>query len=406
MTLRSRLLLVLIILGTSMLVANGFSYYMFSSLAEDLQKLNPQLAESANSAKLTMIAVLILASLTGLAVFVQFVRILLGLLGGEPQYAAGVIKRIASGDLVFVVKTRAGDKTSLLAAISDMQINLRNLVSEIRLTSNQLTQAVAQFSSMTGEIGATTIEQNEAAVSTAAAVEQMSLSIRSVSEGAAEVARQSADSLERTQEGNETVSRMIGEISMVEDAVSDIASTATIFIDSTRAITAMTREVRDIADQTNLLALNAAIEAARAGEQGRGFAVVADEVRKLAEKSAAAASEIDKVTRSLSEKSVQVEEAISRGNSSLASSIESLEGVAEVLGMANAEVSNTHKGMGEISASVHEQTVVVSEIAINIERIAQMAEENSAAVRHVGDEGRRLEELAARLNKIAGRFNV
>ena len=154
------------------------------------------------------------------------------------------------------------------------------------------------------------------------------------------------------------------------------------------------------------MALNAAIEAARAGEQGRGFAVVADEVRKLAEKSAAAASEIDKVTRSLSEKSVQFEEALGRGKSSLASSMESLEGVAEVLGIANAEVSNTHKGMSEISASVQEQTVVVSGIAINIERIAQMAEENSAAVRHVGEEGQRLEELAANLNQIAGRFNV
>ncbi len=406
MTLRSRLILVLIVLCAATLVANGFSYYMFSSLAEDLQKVNPQLAESADTGKYSIIVVVVLAAVVGLAAFVQFVKILLGLLGGEPQYASGVVKRIASGDLVFVVKTHPGDNTSLLAAISDMQQHLRNMVTEIRTTSNQLTQAVAHFSSMTGEIGTTTTEQSEAAASTAAAVEQMSLSIRSVADGAAEVDRQSADSLERTQEGNETVSRMIGEISMVEDAVNDIASTATVFIDSTRSITAMTREVRDIADQTNLLALNAAIEAARAGEQGRGFAVVADEVRKLAEKSAAAASEIDKVTRSLSEKSVQFEEALGRGKSSLASSMESLEGVAEVLGIANAEVSNTHKGMSEISASVQEQTVVVSGIAINIERIAQMAEENSAAVRHVGEEGQRLEELAANLNQIAGRFNV
>ncbi len=406
MTLRSRLILVLIVLAAATLVANGFSYYTFASLADDLRKVDPRLAASADSAKLTIIAVVLVASVVGLAAFVQFVRILLGLLGGEPQYAAGVVKRIAGGDLVFAVNIRPGDNSSLLAAIGGMQHQLRAMVTEVRAASNQLGQTVAHFSGMTGEIGASTTAQSEAAASTAAAVEQMSVSIRSVADGAAEVDRQSAASLERTQEGNESLSRLIGEITLVEDSVNDIASTATVFIDSTRAITAMTREVRDIADQTNLLALNAAIEAARAGEQGRGFAVVADEVRKLAEKSAAAASEIDKVTRSLSEKSGQVEDAIGRGKTSLSTSQEHLENVAEVLGMANAEVTSTHKGMSEISASVREQTVAVNEIARNIERIAQMAEENSAAVRHVGEEGRRLENLVANLNHIAGRFNA
>ena len=406
MTLRNRLILVLILLAATTLIANGYSYYAFSSLADVLRKADPQLAADANSTKLTIIAVVLVASAIGLAAFIQFVRILLGLLGGEPQYAADVVKRIAGGDLVYVIKTRPGDKDSLLAAIGGMQQQLRNMVAEIRAASDQLGHSVAQFSGMTGDIGASTAAQSETSASTAAAVEQMSVSIRSVADSAAEVDLQSAKGLERTQEGNESLSRMIGEITKVEDSVSDIAATATVFIDSTQAITAMTREVRDIADQTNLLALNAAIEAARAGEQGRGFAVVADEVRKLAEKSAAAASEIDKVTRSLSEKSGQVEEAIGRGKASLTTSQEHLENVAEVLGMANAEVSTTRKGMGEISASVHEQTVAIHEIARNIERIAQMAEENSAAVRHFGEEGSKLEILAANMNQIAGRFNV
>lgn len=409
MTLRARLILVLMALAVATLLANGYSFYMFSVLVDDLQQTDLHLADlisSAKSAKWSIIAVICVASIIGLTAFVAFVRILLGLLGGEPQYAADVVKRIAGGDLNFSVDIRPGDDSSLLAAIGSMQHQLHDMVAQIRTASNQLSQAAGQLSGMTEKIGASTIAQSEAAASTADAVEQMASSIQRVTGSAAAVDLQSATSLEKTQEGNQRLSRMIDEIAQVNAAVSEIGVTADAFIASTMSITAMTREVRDIADQTNLLALNAAIEAARAGEQGRGFAVVADEVRKLAEKSAVAASEIDKVTRSLNEKSGQVGAAIERGKASLSSSQEHLDRVAEVLGAASNEVSSTRSGMSEISASVREQTVSSNDIARNIEHIAQMARENSIAVNNASEEARRLEDLSANLSLVAGKFSV
>jgi len=409
MSLRTRLLLVLAVLIVATLLANGYSLYVFSSLTNELQREDVQPAELAIwaiSARWWMIGIMFVATIFGLAAFLVFIRILLNLLGCEPQYASDVVKRIAGGDLVSKVDVLPGDESSLLAAIGGMQVQLHEMVVQIRTASGQLGQAASHLTKMTDMIGASSLAQSESAASTACVVEQMSSSILNVAGSAEVVDQQSATSLKRTQEVSDTLSRMIGEISQIESAVNEIGLTSDAFIASTQSITSMTREVRDIADQTNLLALNAAIEAARAGEQGRGFAVVADEVRKLAEKSAVAASEIDKVTRSLSEKSSEVGAALGRGKSSLSSSQERLATVVEVLGLASKEVSSTRQGMGQISASVREQTVSSDEITRNIEHIAQMAKENSIAVGHASDEARRLEELSGNLSLVAGRFNV
>jgi methyl-accepting chemotaxis protein len=188
--------------------------------------------------------------------------------------------------------------------------------------------------------------------------------------------------------------------------VRGIADSVREFVDSTVAITNMTKEVRDIADQTNLLALNAAIEAARAGEQGRGFAVVADEVRKLAEKSAGSASEIDGITRALSDRSDAVQRSIQDGLDHLVSSQDSLEAVAEVLGEASGSVTQVGQGLDDIANATEEQRRVSGEVAANIDAIADMAKENNQAVEQTATAAKRLEQLAGELQDIVGRFRT
>ena len=119
----------------------------------------------------------------------------------------------------------------------------------------------------------------------------------------------------------------------------EVAQAAEAFVENSNQITAMTRQVREIAEQTNLLALNAAIEAARAGEQGRGFAVVADEVRKLAEKSGSSAGEIDAVTRTLAERAASLHSALVLGRSSISASAASSESAVGVIAQAHQAVS-------------------------------------------------------------------
>lgn len=286
MALQSRMFLVLLVLASTALISNGFSFFMYLNLAEAAGRLNPQLLVHATGTRNWIIVVILASSVVGLAAFVHLVRLLLSLLGGDPQYAADVVKRISAGDLGGHIELKTGDTNSLLAAIAGMQGSLRDMAGELMTASGKLRGTSVAFQSITTGMQASTAAQAAAARETADAVTLLSNGVSGVAARASEVDRLATASLTHTHDGNESLSRMIGELDLAESSVREMSGIAREFVSSASAITGMTREVRDIADQTNLLALNAAIEAARAGEQGMGFAVVADEVRKLAEKSA------------------------------------------------------------------------------------------------------------------------
>lgn len=318
-----------------------------------------------------------------------------------------MVKMAADGDLTARVKVHGKDELGQAAtAFNGLIDGFASIIRQVNNNASAVSNSATNLSSASLQISKGSQSQSEAAASTAAAVEEITVSINSVAANTEDVRKLSAQSLSQTQQGNQSVTAMVGEIQTVQDAVNKIAGSVKEFVDSTRAIAGMTQQVKEIADQTNLLALNAAIEAARAGEQGRGFAVVADEVRKLAEKSAQSASEIDQVTNSLNKKSGEVEATVQQGLRSLQATQQQVGQVSGILTGAGEAVEKASHGVNDIASSINEQSLASAEIARNVEKIAQMSEENHAAVNSNTDEIVKLERLAKELSGAVGRFKV
>ena len=280
------------------------------------------------------------------------------------------------------------------------------LVAQVGEAAGAVTTAAQRLASGASDLAQRSHRQNDSSVSAAAAVDAMGDSITHIADSTAAVRERSHDSLARSREGQHSLQQLMGEMGQVEAAVRQMAGTVGEFVESTRAISRMTREVREIAEQTNLLALNAAIEAARAGEQGRGFAVVADEVRKLAEKSARSAGEIDTITREIGRRSDSVQGAIESGLQHLESSHTMAEDVASVLATANALVAEVGAGLNNIATATAEQRRSSASVTLSIDDIAGMAGENNLAIAQTVHAARELEQLAARMQESVGRFRV
>jgi methyl-accepting chemotaxis protein len=322
----------------------------------------------------------------------------------------GILRKIAGlrqGDLTERLPADSADELSQIAAgVNDFVGEMQSILRNVHGSANALSVAASELNSTARQVASSSANQSDAAASTAAAIEQMSVSVASIADTTGEVRQLSNASIENTEKGDKSILELQNELAKVHNDVDAIATHVREFVGSTNSIAGMTQQIREIADQTNLLALNAAIEAARAGEQGRGFAVVADEVRKLAEHSSRTAGEITAVTEGLKSKSVMVDRSVTDGLDSLTASLEVVKSLAQVLANTTLSVRQTNSGVDDVTASVQEQKSASASIAQNVEAIAQMAETNRASSHDSSQATERLEQLAVSLKGLVERFKV
>ncbi|MBU1363240.1 MAG: methyl-accepting chemotaxis protein [Gammaproteobacteria bacterium] len=319
----------------------------------------------------------------------------------------GGSRRLADGDLRHEINIDSRDEFSEIAeSFNRMASSFRQVIRTLQHNAGNVRDAAHTLAAATSQIADSSNSQEILSQQATDAVSSISGNIQEVAASAAEVDAVARQSREQTELGHNSLTTMLRDINIAEQAVGEIAATVNEFVKVTLDICQMTAQVRDIADQTNLLALNAAIEAARAGEAGRGFAVVADEVRKLAEKSAQSANEIDRLTQAVSSRIGSVETAIRSGTNALQESTEQARNVSQILAGATESVHSTTDGVKLISQAVQAQISANRQISGHVAEILKMASGNSSAVSRAATEARNLEDLASSVSSEISHFRI
>jgi methyl-accepting chemotaxis protein len=249
-------------------------------------------------------------------------------------------------------------------------------------------------------------QQRSAAEATMHAMEEMNIGINQVAENAEMTAANAQSARELSKKGAEIVDRASAEIERIARSVEQSAQVVAALGERSQAISGIVRVIHDIADQTNLLALNAAIEAARAGEQGRGFAVVADEVRKLAERTTAATGEIGAMIGAIQSETPTAINSIQQGSTQARSGAELARQAAESLQQINSGAQETMEKIEAIASAIQQQSTNGQNITGHVQDILKMAQENNDTAGRTLVEAGQLDTLALNLKEVSNIFKL
>ncbi|BBF86869.1 methyl-accepting chemotaxis protein [Aquitalea magnusonii] len=327
-------------------------------------------------------------------------------LGGEPFYVQEVVAQIAAGRLDTRIALQEEDDSSLLAAIRQMRNQLRETVSQLVQTSQQLDGAAHDVAEGASQVAHSSDRQSEAASSMAAAVEQLSTSLSVSAERSVEAHQLSCTAVDESSTGTVVIQSAGSSMQSIVREISTVSDTIHALSRQSESIVSIVDVIRDVADQTNLLALNAAIEAARAGEQGRGFAVVADEVRKLAERTAQSTTEIGGIVQQIQHTARQAVGTMHTGMQTVEAGQQHAQQAGTAILSIQQQIDQVQRAVAEIQSALTEQSHTSLQLAKNVEQVAQMSEENSRAMKGTAETVGQLKGLSEQLSALAARFTV
>ena len=321
---------------------------------------------------------------------------------GKARHALG---KIAEGNFNFTVSVDSRDEFGhILNELESMRINLRAIMADVMLAAKNVESGSQHVETEMQGLLQRSNSQSERVASTSAAVEQMHQSIESASEHTRTSEEMARTTTAIVQRGSQKMDHSIASIERIVEVVNESRTTILNLHESIQRIEQLTRTIKDVAEQTNLLALNAAIEAARAGEQGRGFAVVADEVRKLAERTARSTVDISSTVSDIQQATAaavsSMDNAVDEVGRSTGLISESSGSLSEILAASDKEMEMAH----EVSVMLQQQTAAAEEVANHMIEIQELASGNTDSIRSTEHSTGLLAHTATELNLLVKHF--
>lgn len=358
------------------------------------------------SVLITLLAVTGVVLALSISASLMLVRRVLGTLGGDPEYAADVVRRVASGDLTEIVQLKAGDQRSLLASIAGMQSSLREMMDEVTRYAEQVAAAATELTQVNDITSQGIVDQNNRIDGTAAAMNEMTTTVEEVAGNTQRAAGSARQVSEDAESGRSVVAATVTAIKALASDIENAVRVVAELKNDSDKIGSVSQVIQNIAEQTNLLALNAAIESARAGESGRGFAVVADEVRSLASRTKDSTTEIQATIEKLQSGALRAEKVMQGSRDGATQMVDRVAETDRALERITQGVLLIEDMTRQIASAAEQQTSAAREINRNIHGISDVAESTGRSVEQSGEASESLAALAERLRGLVLKFRV
>jgi methyl-accepting chemotaxis protein len=362
-------------------------------------------AAMLQTARITIAILGILFFAGVLTTFLLLIRNIAKHLGGDPAYVAVIARQVADGDLSLDVRV-AGGPASVLGAMREMVENLRKIVSQVISSAENIATASQQLHKSAEYIATCSEDVANQATTVATAGEEMSATSGDIAQNCQMAADGAGLASSTANNGVEVVKATVEVMARITERVSATALTVKSLGNRSDQIGAIVGTIEDIADQTNLLALNAAIEAARAGEQGRGFAVVADEVRALAERTTRATREVSEMIKAIQAETRGAVSAMEHGVHEVENGSGEAERSGQALQQILSQINDVAMQISQIATAAEEQTATTSEIANNMMKITDAVQATAHGAEDSAQASGKLAQQAEELKMLVGRFKL